>query len=61
MGYKSAADGITKKGRTKGKNFGDSGPVKGIEKEVKGEKIYTQKDIDKVFLYVNAQKKISEI
>ena len=36
MGYKSAADGITKKGRTKGKNLGNSGPVKGIEKEVKG-------------------------
>jgi hypothetical protein len=27
MSYKSGADGITKKGRTKGKNLGDSGPV----------------------------------
>jgi hypothetical protein len=32
MGYRSAADGITKKGKTKGKNFGDSGPSVGIEK-----------------------------
>lgn len=32
MGYKSAADGITKKGRTKGKNLGDSGPTVGIQK-----------------------------
>ena len=31
MGYRSAADGITKKGRTKGKNLGDSGPTVGIE------------------------------
>ena len=32
MAYKSAADGITKKGRTKGKNLGDTGPTVGIEK-----------------------------
>ena len=32
MGYKSAADGVTKKGRTKGKNLGDSGPTVGIQK-----------------------------
>ena len=32
MGYKSAADGITKQGKTKGKNLGDSGPSVGIEK-----------------------------
>ena len=32
MGYRSAADGITKKGKTKGKNLGDSGPSMGIEK-----------------------------
>jgi hypothetical protein len=31
MGYRSAADGITKKGRTKGKNLGDSGPTVKIE------------------------------
>jgi hypothetical protein len=31
MGYRSAADGITKSGRTKGKNLGDSGPNVKIE------------------------------
>ena len=31
MAYKSAADGITKKGKTKGKNLGDSGPTVGIQ------------------------------
>ena len=31
MGYKSGADGVTKSGRTKGKNLGDSGPSIGIE------------------------------
>ncbi len=31
MGYKSGADGITKQGKTKGKNLGDSGPSVGIE------------------------------
>lgn len=32
MTFKKAADGITKTGKTKGKNLGDSGPVMGIEK-----------------------------
>jgi hypothetical protein len=32
MGFRKAADGITKKGKTKGKNLGDSGPTMGIEK-----------------------------
>jgi hypothetical protein len=27
MGYKSGADGITKKGKTEGRNLGDSGPT----------------------------------
>ena len=31
MGYKSGADGVTKSGRTKGKNLGDSGPTVKIE------------------------------
>ncbi len=31
MAYKSAADGITKKGKTKGKNLGDTGPTVGIQ------------------------------
>ena len=30
MGYKSAADGVTSKGKTKGKNLGDSGKTMGI-------------------------------
>ena len=32
MGFKSAADGITKTGKTKGKNLGDSGPTVAIQK-----------------------------
>jgi hypothetical protein len=32
MGFKKGADGITKQGKTKGKNLGDSGPSVGIEK-----------------------------
>jgi hypothetical protein len=31
MGYKSGADGITKKGKTKGKNLGNSGPTVKVE------------------------------
>ena len=31
MGFKKAADGITKQGKTKGKNLGDTGPTVGIE------------------------------
>jgi hypothetical protein len=30
--YKKGADGITKTGKTEGKNLGDSGPSIGIEK-----------------------------
>jgi hypothetical protein len=38
MGYRTAADGITKKGKTEGKNLGDSGPTVGIESGAKGGK-----------------------
>jgi hypothetical protein len=31
MGYRSAADGVTKTGKTKGRNLGDSGPTVKIE------------------------------
>jgi hypothetical protein len=31
MGFKSAADGVTKQGKTKGKNLGDSGPAVAIQ------------------------------
>jgi hypothetical protein len=30
--YKSGADGVAKKGKTEGKNLGDSGPTVGIQK-----------------------------
>lgn len=36
MAYKSGADGITKKGKTEGKNLGDTGPSVGIQKGGKG-------------------------
>ena len=32
MSFKSGANGIEKKGKTKGKNLGDSGPYMGIQK-----------------------------
>jgi hypothetical protein len=32
MGFRRSADGIASKGKTKGKNLGDSGPTAGIEK-----------------------------
>jgi len=31
MTFKKAADGVTKTGKTKGKNLGDSGPTVGIQ------------------------------
>jgi hypothetical protein len=34
--FKSGADGVTKKGKTKGKNLGDSGPSIGVQKGGKG-------------------------
>lgn len=36
MGFRKAADGITKTGKTKGKNLGDSGPAVGIQTGGKG-------------------------
>ena len=32
MTFRSAADGITKQGKTKGKNLGNSGPSVGLQK-----------------------------
>jgi hypothetical protein len=32
MGFKSGADGVAKKGKTEGKNLGDSGPSIGVQK-----------------------------
>lgn len=50
MAYKSAADGVTKSGRTKGKNLGDSGPTVGIQsgKGSKGAKTVTSEAMKKV-------------
>lgn len=31
MSFKRAADGVARKGKTVGKNYGDSGPTAGIE------------------------------
>mgnify|MGYP000205654789 FL=1 len=36
MAYKSGADGVAKKGKTVGKNLGNSGPSVGIENGPKG-------------------------
>ena len=36
MAFRSAADGIAAKGKTKGKNLGDSGPTVSIQKGGKG-------------------------
>lgn len=36
MSFKKGADGITKKGKTEGKNLGDSGPMVGIQTGGKG-------------------------
>jgi hypothetical protein len=38
MGFKSGADGVTKKGKTKGTNLGDSGPSIGLKTGAKGGK-----------------------
>jgi hypothetical protein len=35
MAFRKAADGITKTGKTKGKNLGDSGPMVGIQSGAK--------------------------
>ena len=50
MGYRSAADGVTKSGRTKGKNLGDSGPTVGIQtgKGKKGASTVTSMAMKKV-------------
>lgn len=36
MAYTRSADGIAKKGKTEGKNYGDTGPSVGIQRGVKG-------------------------
>ena len=50
MGFRKAADGITKQGKTKGKNLGDSGPTVGIQsgKGSKGARTPTSLEMKKV-------------
>ena len=51
MAYTKAADGITKTGKTKGKNLGDDGPMVGIQSGAKnsgGAKTVTGMEMRKV-------------
>jgi len=50
MAYKSGADGVAKKGKTKGKNLGDSGPTVGIQsgKGSKGASSVTSESMKKL-------------
>jgi hypothetical protein len=63
MAYKSAADGIAKQGKTKGRNLGDTGPNVGIEKGPKhagskgGKKNIDMKTMGRNLAKVAAQKK----
>jgi len=63
MAYKSAADGIAKQGKTKGKNLGDTGPNVGIQKGPKhagskgGKKNIDMKTMGRNLAKVAAQKK----
>ena len=63
MAYKSAADGITKQGKTKGRNLGDTGPNVGIQKGPKhvgskgGKKNIDMKTMGRNLAKVAAQKK----
>ena len=58
--YKSGADGVAKKGKTKGKNLGDSGPksaaLKGSIKKM-GVSSMTMKDMGRNLARVANQKK----
>lgn len=48
MGFRSAADGIAKKGKTKGKNLGDTGPSVGIQKGGKKSSGVTNENLKKL-------------
>jgi hypothetical protein len=45
MTFRKAADGITKTGKTKGKNLGDSGPTVSIENGPKASKSKMNKNM----------------
>ena len=60
MGYKRGADGIVKKGKTEGKNLGDSGPTQAIQKGGKKKAGVTSMEMKKVgrnLARANLQKK----
>jgi hypothetical protein len=63
MAYKSGADGITKQGKTKGKNLGDTGPNVAIKTGPKhagskgGKKNIDMKTMGRGMAKVAAQKK----
>ena len=60
MAYKKGADGITKQGKTKGKNLGDTGPSAGIQKGGKKKAGVTSMEMKKVgrnLARANLQKK----
>ena len=63
MAYKSAADGITKQGKTKGRNLGDDGATVGIQKGPKhagskgGKKNVDMKTMGRNLAKIAAQKK----
>lgn len=63
MAYKSGADGITKKGKTKGKNLGNDGAHVGVEKGPKssgshgGKKNADMKKMGRGLAKIAAQKK----
>jgi hypothetical protein len=63
MGFKKAADGITKTGKTKGRNLGDSGPTVSIEKGPKhsgskgGKKNIDMKTMGRGLAKIAAQKR----
>jgi hypothetical protein len=48
MGFKKAADGIVKKGKTEGKNLGDSGPTSKVMKGGKKKAGVTSMEMRKV-------------
>lgn len=58
--YKRGADGIVKKGKTEGKNLGDSGPTQAIQKGGKKKAGVSSMDMKKVgrnMARANLQKK----
>ena len=63
MAYTKSADGVAKKGKTKGKNLGDTGPTVGIEKGPKstgskgGKRNIDMKTMGRGLAKVAAQKK----